>query len=134
MRLGLVAGFGWDTYGFAAQTPVVLPTAEYPYLRPGLRGRFVLEGELLVLEVNAAYRAILDRGELSMHFGDGGDSQGFDTSFRLGGSLDIGLSYGAEIGLAGTFLFFSGDATTALASQAVDISLWAGATVGFAIR
>lgn len=136
-ELGLGLGFGWDSFAFGEQSLVVVPSAEYAYLRPHLRGRFRLEDELLVLGLGVAYRGVLSRGALSEHFGQDGETQGFDVAGRLGGSLDlggVGLSYGIEAGVAGYFHFFDGEAITAQAKSGTDFSLWLGAQAGFAFR
>ncbi len=134
VELGLGAGFGWDSFSFGEQSLVVVPSAEYAYLRPHLRGRFQIEEELAVLGIEVGYRGVLARGALSEHFGQEGQTQGFDVVGRLGGSLDMGLSYGLEAGLAGYFHFFDGDAITAPATEGTDFALWLGAQVGFAFR
>jgi hypothetical protein len=133
VQLGLTAGFGWDSYALGEQVPLVLPTAEYAYLRPGLRGRFALEGRLLTLEVDLGYRGVLGRGALSEHFGEGGETQGFDVTARLGGSLDVGFAYAVEAGVVPYFHFFSGDAVTSAGRDGTDIGLWLGASVGLAL-
>jgi len=134
VQLGLGFGFGFDSFALGEQSLVVVPSAEYPYLRPHLRGRFQIEDELAVFELGLAYRAVLARGALSEHFGDEGETQGFDISARFGGSFDIGVSYGIEAGVAGYFHFFDGMATTASGSSGTDINLWLGAQVGYAFR
>ena len=113
---------------------MVVPSAEYPYLRPHLRGRFQIEDEMAVFELEAAYRGVLGRGALSEHFGSEGETQGFDITARLGGSFDMGLSYGIEAGVAGYFHFFQGDAITAPGKSGTDFSLFLGAQVGYAFR
>ena len=134
VQLGLGIGFGFDSFAFGEQSLVVVPSAEYPYLRPHLRGRFQIEDELAVLELDLAYRGVLARGALSEHFGNEGETQGFDITARLGGSFDMGLSYGIEAGVAGYFHFFQGDAVTAAGQSGTDMNLWLGAQVGYAFR
>lgn len=134
VEIGLGFGFGFDSYALGAQSLVVVPSAEYPYLRPHLRFRFQLEDELAVLDLSLAYRGVLGRGGLSEHFGAEGDTQGFDVMARLGGSLDMGISYGVEAGVAGYFHFFQGDAATAEARSGTDFGLWLGAQIGYAFR
>ena len=73
-ELGLGLGFGWDSYAFGEQSLVIVPSAEYAYLRPHLRGRFRLEDELLVLGIDMGYRGVLSRGALSEHFGQDGQT------------------------------------------------------------
>ncbi|MGE0784797.1 MAG: hypothetical protein AB7S26_03840 [Sandaracinaceae bacterium] len=133
-ELGLGLGFGWDSFAFGEQSLIVVPSAEYAFLRPHLRGRFQLEEELAVLSIELAYRGVLSRGALSEHFGQDGQTQGFDLLARLTGSVDIGLSYGIEAGVAGYFHFFDGEAITAHAKDGTDFALWLGAHVGFAFR
>ncbi|MFK7986857.1 MAG: hypothetical protein AB8I08_12605 [Sandaracinaceae bacterium] len=134
VELGLGIGFGWDAFAFEPQALVVLPSAEYAYLRPNLRGRFRIERELAVLDLVAGYRGVLARGELSQHFGEEGQTQGFDVMARFGGSLDLGFAYAVEAGVTSYFHFFSGDASTTPAREGTDVGLWLGASVGFAIR
>ncbi|MBX3269155.1 MAG: hypothetical protein KF729_02770 [Sandaracinaceae bacterium] len=134
VQLGLGFGFGFDSFGFGAQSLVVVPSAEYPYLRPHLRGRFQLSDELAVLEIEIGYRGTLGRGALSEHFGRDGETQGFDLVGRLGGSFDIGLSYAIEAGLGAYFHFFQGEASTAPARSGTDVGLYLGAQFGYAFR
>ena len=134
VQLGLGLGFGFDAFNFGEQALVIVPSAEYAYLRPHIRGRFQIADELAVFELELAYRGVLSRGALSEHFGNEGETQGFDVGARLGGSLDMGLSYGIEAGFTGYFHFFQGDAITAPGQTGTDFSLWLGVQVGYAFR
>lgn len=134
VELGMAFGFGYDAYTFGEQSLVIVPTAEYLHLRPSLRTRFQLVGEVAVLELEAGFRGVLSRGALSDHFGEGGDTVGFDAVARLGGSADVGISWGLEAGMLGYVHFFDGDAATAAGSSGSDYALWLGAQVGYAFR
>ena len=81
-------------------------------VRPFMRYVDRVERPEVVLDLVAGYRGVLARGALSEHFGEEGQTQGFDVVARLGGSLDLGFAYGVEAGVTSYFHFFSGDATT----------------------
>jgi len=96
LELGVGIGAGYDAFQVADNG--VLPTVEYPYLRPAIRGRVRALGEMLVIGVEGGYRALFGREGLSSAFGPDGQSFGWDVGGTLSGAFDIGLSYWLEGG------------------------------------
>jgi hypothetical protein len=96
VEVGPGIGAGFDAFQLADNATV--PTIEYPYLRPALRGRFRLMGETIVLGIEGGFRVLFGREGLSSAFGSRGDSFGWDLGGGLSGTFDFGLTYSVEAG------------------------------------
>jgi hypothetical protein len=105
VEVGGGLGFGWDAYLLGANPNY--PSVELPHLRPHLRSRLRLAGELVVIGVEAGLRIPVDRGALTAAFGRG-DTLGFDASASVSGTADFGLSYALDLSWAGYWHSFSG--------------------------
>ena len=105
VEVGGGLGFGWDAYLLGANPNY--PSVELPHLRPHLRSRLRLAGELVVIGVEAGLRIPVDRGALTAAFGQG-DTLGFDAGASVGGAADFGLSYALDLSWAGYWHGFSG--------------------------
>ncbi len=134
-ELGLEFGAGWDTHTLGTNT--LLESAEYVFVRPGLRGRIRLVREWLVLDVQGGVRPALSRGDWS-RYGTGGDTLGFDLAAGLGGawipSGSVGLSWGVDLGWVSYGSSFTGSSTSPTAGKtatdgSVRVGLWAGIAV-----
>ncbi len=132
LEVGASFGFGWERYDLGAN--VVLPAIDYSYLRPALRVRVRIVGELLVIGVEGGYRALLSRGGLSDAFGPGGDSYGYDFGATISGTTDFGLFYGVEAGYASFVHAFSGMGASAQGIDGTDGGYRFLATLGYALR
>jgi hypothetical protein len=105
VEVGGGLGFGWDAYLLGANPNY--PSVELPHLRPHVRSRLRLAGELVVVGVEAGLRIPVDRGALTTAFGRG-DTLGFDASLSVGGTAEFGLSYGLDVAWAGYWHGFAG--------------------------
>jgi hypothetical protein len=132
LEVGASFGVGWERYDLGAN--VVLPTIDYPYLRPAVRARFRIVDELFVIGVEAGYRALLSREGLSTSFGTNGDSFGYDLAASVSGSLDFGLFYGVEAGWAQFVHAFGGTAAIAPGTGGTDGGYRVALTLGYALR
>lgn len=124
-ELGIAFGGGLD--GYYLGTNDILPSAEYGYLRPGVRARFRVAQETFVIEADLGYRAVLGVGALRPAFGLQGDAHGVDVGVGIGGNLhlaaELGFSWGVRFDWVGYFMSFGsapGDANDALATGGVD--------------
>lgn len=100
VEVGVGVGAGWDAFQLAGDPamPTVMPTVEYPYLRPAARARFRVMGETVVIGLEGGYRVLFAREGLSSAFGRTGASFGWDVGGSLSGTLDVGLVYSVEAG------------------------------------
>lgn len=132
-EIGASIGFGWEHYDLGTNT--VLPTIDYPYLRPALRVRVRLVDEWLVLGLDAGYRALFSRDGLGGAFGSGGDSFGLDGMLSVSGATDFGLAWALEGGWAQFFHSFSGmPGTLASGTRGEDGGYRIYVSVGYAFR
>ncbi|MEQ9073579.1 MAG: hypothetical protein RLP09_06940 [Sandaracinaceae bacterium] len=137
VELGVAFGGGYD--GYHLGTNVVLPTAEYGWLRPGARARFrFLNDETLVLDAGVGYRAVLGVGELATSFGEQVDAHGFDIGVGLGGNLitalDLGLTWGVRFDYVGYWMSFAGAAADEAATSGVESSVRFTFVAGWSFR
>jgi hypothetical protein len=135
IEIGFQVGIGVDHYGLG-DTAMLVPSAAYGSLRPGLRGRVRIIQELLTLELNVDYRWVFERGQLSAAFGSNGESHGVDAGLVLGGAVDVGFSWGiaAEL-VAVVHQFHAGESPPewVAASGGRDIGMRLGARIGIAL-
>lgn len=132
-EVGASVGFGWEHYDLG--TNAVLPTIDYPYLRPAVRVRIRLVEEWLVLGLDAGHRALFSRDGLGGAFGAGGDSFGLDGMLSLSGATDFGLAWSVEGGWAQYFHSFSGaPGTLASGTHGQDGGYRIYVSVGYAFR
>jgi hypothetical protein len=134
-ELGAGVGFGFEAYQIADNP--VMPAVEYPYLRPGIRGRIRVLEELFVIDADVGFRSLFGREGLSTAFGSAGDSLGMDAGLGVGGLFDFGLAWRADFSWAGYWHDFGpGTATPTLGSgqSGMDSGIRAGLTVGYGIR
>ncbi|MEC7520020.1 MAG: hypothetical protein VYE22_09155 [Myxococcota bacterium] len=137
VEIGLGFGGGYDGYHLGSN--VVLPTAEYGWLRPGLRARIrFLKDETLVLDAGAGYRAVLGVGALATSFGEQTESHGFDIGVGLTGNLltvaDLGLTWGARFDFVGYWTSFAGTAMDEPATSGAETSLRFTLVAGWSFR
>jgi len=137
VELGVAFGGGYD--GYHLGTNVVLPTAEYGWLRPGARARFrFLNDETLVRDAGVGYRAVLGVGELATSFGEQVDAHGFDIGVGLGGNLitalDLGLTWGVRFDYVGYWMSFAGAAADEAATSGVESSVRFTFVAGWSFR
>ncbi|GAB4212589.1 MAG: hypothetical protein OHK0013_35550 [Sandaracinaceae bacterium] len=135
VELGGGLGFGLEAYQIA-DNPVI-PAVEYPYLRPGIRGRIRVLEELFVIDADVGFRSLFGREGLGTAFGSAGDSFGMDAGLGVGGLFDFGLAWRADFAWAGYWhAFGAGAATPTLGSgqSGMDSGIRAGLTVGYGIR
>ena len=134
-EVGFQVGIGVDHFGLG-DTAMLVPSAAYGSLRPGLRGRVRLIQELLTLELNVNYRWVFERGQLSAAFGSRGESHGVDASLILGGAVDVGFSWGITAEFVTVVHQFNGGDEPpewVEASGGRDIGLRFGARIGIAL-
>jgi len=131
-ELGAGVGFGFEAYQIADNR--VMPGVEYPYLRPGIRGRIKIVQELFVIDAEVGYRALFGRGGLSPAFGPNGDSIGFDAGIGLGGLLDFGLMWRADFSWASYWHSFAGGGTLQDGESGTDQGIRIGLSLGYGIR
>lgn len=136
VELGLSFGAGFDGYYLGSND--VLPDAEYMWLRPGVRARFRLMQETVVVELDAAYRAVLSEGELRRAFGEEGDAHGVDVGFGVGGNLlegmDVGLTWAIRASYVSYFMSFDGMANAATGESGVEESIRVSLSAGYSFR
>lgn len=132
-EIGASVGFGYEHYDLGTNT--VLPTIDYPYLRPAVRVRIRLVDEWLVLGLDAGYRALFSRDGLGGAFGAGGDSFGLDGMLSVSGATDFGLAWSVEGGWAQYFHSFSGaPGTLASGTHGADGGYRIYVALGYAFR
>jgi len=131
-ELGAGVGFGFEAYQIADNR--VMPAVEYPYLRPGIRGRIKIIQELFVIDADVGYRALFGRGGLSTAFGPSGDSFGFDAGLGLGGLFDFGLMWRADFTWASYWHSFGGGGTLQNGQSGTDQGVRIGLSLGYGIR
>lgn len=109
VELGAGLWGGFDGYYLGTNT--VLPTAEYAFVRPAVRGRIRLMQETIVIDAEVAYRGVVGVGDLAAAFGSGWGAHGVDVGAGLGGNLlvaaGLGFSWAVRFEYVGYFLTFS---------------------------
>ena len=136
LELGVVFGGGYD--GYHLGTNVVLPTAEYAWLRPGARGRIRVAQETLVIDLSLAYRAVLGIGALAAAFGENAETHGVDVGIGLGGNLllaaELGFTWGVRFEYVGYFTSYSGPAADEPATSGTEGSVRFALAAGWSFR
>ncbi len=131
LELGPSLGGGFEAYQLGDNP--VLPTAEYPYLRVGLRARALALGELLVFDGDLGYRGLLGRDRLGSAFGPSGESFAMDASVGVSSTLDLGLALRIELGWAAAWHAFEGSGALQQGRAGRDEGVRFGASVGYAL-
>lgn len=131
-ELGAGVGFGFEAYQIADNR--VMPGVEYPYLRPGIRGRIKIIQEMLVIDADVGYRALFGREGLGTAFGPSGDSFGFDAGLGVGGLFDFGLMWRADFSWASYWHSFGGGGTLQTGESGTDQGVRIGLSLGYGIR
>jgi hypothetical protein len=132
-EVGAGIGFGWEAYELGPNP--AMPTATYPYLRPAIRARVRTIGEMIVLNVEAGYRALFGRGALSEGFGPGGDSFGYDVGGGVSGTFDFGLFYAVDFAWVQFVHNFSGTPASIGSGQSgTDGGYRFTLSIGYALR
>lgn len=110
-ELGLGLAVGYDGYHLGPN--VVLPSAEYVYLRPALRGRVRVLREALVIDAEIGYRGVVGLGDIGPSFGAEAGAHGVDVGLGVGGNLytisELGFTWAARFEWVGYFLSFAGN-------------------------
>ncbi|MBN8611615.1 MAG: hypothetical protein J0L92_13565 [Deltaproteobacteria bacterium] len=132
VELGAGLGFGYDAYQIADNR--VMPGVEYPYLRPGIRGRIRILEEMVVLDADVGFRSLFGRDRLSTAFGPSGDSFGMDAGLGVTGIFDFGLMYRADFSWASYWHSFSGGGTLQTATSGTDQGIRIGVMLGYGFR
>ncbi|MCS6857868.1 MAG: hypothetical protein NZM37_09165, partial [Sandaracinaceae bacterium] len=132
VELGVGIGFGFEAYQLADNP--ILPSVEYPYLRPALRARFRLAQELFVLDAEVAYRSLLGREEWTPAFGRSGDAFGMDISGGLSGVFGFGLAWRAEFAWVHYWHQFSGMGLMASGKEGSDSGIRITLALGAGIQ
>jgi hypothetical protein len=104
VELGLALGGGLDRYDIAFNE--LLPTTEYPLVRPAVLTAIRLLGTQLVLDAELGVRIALGVGELESVYGVRHEQLGFDAALRLRGVVDPGFAWMLEGGVRRTWLSF----------------------------
>ncbi len=132
VEIGAGLGFGYDAYQIADNR--VMPGVEYPFLRPGIRGRIRVLEEMVVLDADVGFRALFGRDRLSTAFGPTGDSFGIDAGLGVTGIFDFGLMYRADFTWASYWHSFGGGGTLQTATSGVDQGIRIGVMLGYGFR
>lgn len=115
VELGAIAGFGYDS--FSIDENLVIPSATYTYIRPGIFGRVDIIDYWLHAHVSGGLRIGLGAGEIADIFGDRASVFGFDVGLGAGGSVPgVGIVYDVRFVFTQYGTSFSG--TPPLASEA----------------
>jgi hypothetical protein len=132
VEIGGGLGFGFEAYQIADNQ--VMPTAEYPYLRPAVRGRVRILDERVLIDAELGLRSLLGRARLGEAFGANGDSIGLDAGLGLTGLLDFGLLWRADFSWAGYWHSFAGGGTLDNGQSGADQGVRIGLMLGYGFR
>lgn len=132
VELGAALGFGYDAYQIADNR--VMPGVEYPFLRPGIRGRIRVLEEMVVIDADVGFRALFGRDRLGTAFGPTGDSFGMDAGLGVTGIFDFGLMYRADFTWASYWHSFGGGGTLQTATSGTDQGIRIGVMLGYGFR
>ncbi len=135
-ELGAGLAVGYDGYHLGPN--VVLPTAEYVYLRPALRGRVRILKEAFVIDAEVGYRGVLGLGAIGPSFGEQAGAHGVDVGIGVGGNLytiaGLGFTWAARFEWVGYFLSFSGVGSDAEGQSGEESAVRGTFLVGWSFR
>ncbi|MCZ7682692.1 MAG: hypothetical protein M5U28_29415 [Sandaracinaceae bacterium] len=135
-ELGLGLAVGYDGYHLGPN--VVLPTAEYVYLRPALRGRVRIVREAFVVDAELGYRGVVGLGAIGPSFGAEAAAHGVDVGVGVGGNLttvaELGFTWAARFEWVGYFLSFAGNGTDANAQSGAESAVRGVLLLGWSFR
>lgn len=127
---------GYDGYHLGPN--VVLPTAEYVFIRPAVRGRVRVMREAFVIEAELGYRGVVGIGALGPAFGEQAGAHGVDVGIGIGGNLftvlEQGFTWAARFEYVGYFLSFSGNGTDADGQSGTEEALRGTLLIGWSFR
>lgn len=135
-EIGVGVSVGYDGYHLGPN--VVLPTAEYVYIRPAARGRVRIMKEALVIDAEVAYRGVVGMGAIAGAFGEQATTHGVDVGIGVGGNLfpvaELGFTWAVRFDWVGYFLGFAGPASDAPGVSGTESALRFSFLVGWSFR
>lgn len=135
-EVGVGLTVGYDGYHLGPN--VVMPTAEYVFVRPAVRGRIRVMQEAFVIDAEIGYRGVVGVGAIGPFFGTGVDAHGVDLGVGVGGNLftiaELGFTWSARLDWAGHFLSFSGMGSDSAGQSGSESSVRGTFVVGWSFR
>lgn len=119
-RVGALIGYGIDSFSLDAND--TMPSSSYSQLRLGLVLGARLYEDLVRARVDAGYRKVFGVGDLAPEFGADASASGFDLGVSILGFHSSGASYAVRFGVTRYSLDFTGDANSAEAAGASEVT------------